>query len=250
MEDKIKLEDGLISIVLTKSQLEQQLKEHSLYPLTWCQIMSLANKTLSPYDVIQLKQEQPQKIELTSLQIMDLYNQKIAPHEVLPKQEQSQPECTCHVFYNPFKRTLLDKSCPIHGSPKDKSEETKLQSPCPICGAEIVNPCVHQIRDYMKTAKPKTMSEEERILYGKGLEPVEWFCKCKSKHRALSPWINKYICTLCGNIIKDEEPAKPDHDKKVERLVHETRWDMDKQIVKKINELVDKFNSLSEQVGK
>jgi hypothetical protein len=34
---------------------------------------------------------------------------------------------------------------------------------------------------------------------------------------------------------------------KIEELIHETRWDMDKQIVKKINELVKVINELRSQ---
>jgi hypothetical protein len=38
------------------------------------------------------------------------------------------------------------------------------------------------------------------------------------------------------------ESLKPNPTEKIEPLVHETRWDMDKQIVKKINEVIDHIN--------
>jgi DNA repair exonuclease SbcCD ATPase subunit len=52
-------------------------------------------------------------------------------------------------------------------------------------------------------------------------------------------WSGK-CCPVCKEPLS--ESLKPNPTEKIEPLVHETRWDMDKQIVKKINEVIDHIN--------
>jgi hypothetical protein len=64
-------------------------------------------------------------------------------------------------------------------------------------------------------------------------KPKEYCCTCEPHFESRGT----ALCSICH-----KPYTKPIKTEKIEPLVHETRWDMDKQIVKKINEVIDHIN--------